>query len=461
MSIEDSVMKTTTRQRIGLVLVRYQRKILIFGGLFFTGLGLYLGFSPRGYGASTYLMGIWWTTCGLFLGIRKRHATVMLVIGIVLGLGYWYNSPLLLANFGVGIFVSAVSLLLYANNQRKTRRLSPPKPPWMAIALVAILALGMLSPLGSIHLAAAASAKFEITILDDGQVRCQPGDNRSRYDILIRDNKSVMQYSVSVLNESMQMTVNENGRECSFKLDLPDLPKAERALALASEPRASAPYFWWDRVWFINQTLRTVKYPHPDRETYDIPLWSTWSMYGTKLLHYQIDQATSLSAWNAGPFVIGGLIGALIGTFIKAGEGTVLGFLIGGAVFYILTWMKIQIVLDESDCIWWWVAKNWLHWLYVYAEDLIALWMLFPAAAIEAVTASFLMMGFLRIGSLTYADYVAVGKPGDPETPCIPVIMWEEAYYETKPGGRVCYYDASIGEYIVEYPLAGYDVIPR
>ena len=444
MSIEDSVMNTRAlMQRINSVLVRYERKILIFSGLFFTGLGLYLGFSPRGYGASTYLMGIWWTTTGLFLGIRKRYATIMLVIGIVLALGYWYNSPLLLANFGVGIIGAAVNLLLYANNRRKTRRSPPPKPPWMAVTLVAILALGMLSPLGSIHLAAAASAKFEITILDNGEVRCQPGDNRSRYDVLIQDNKSVIQYSVSALNESMQMTVNDNGREYSFQLDFPDPPKAERALAPASEPCASEAYYWWDRVWFINETKRTVKYPHPDRETYDIGLWTTWWMYGTKLLHYQIDQATSISAWNAGPFAIGVLIGALIGTFIKAGEGTIIGGIIGGAVLYILTWLKIQVVLDETNCIWWWTARNWLHWLAVYAADLIALWMLCPVAAIEAVTASIMTMGFLRIGNLNYLDMIAVGKPGDPETPCLPVVMWWEDLYFFKPGTTICYYYAA------------------
>lgn len=135
MSIEDSVMKTRT-QRISLLLVKYQRKFLFFGGLFFVALGLSLGISVRGYGASMYTMGIWWASTGLFLGLRRRYIAVMMGVGVILGLGYWYGSPVLLDCAGVGVFCGSFRALLESRKAGKIRRLSPPKPPFMAALML-------------------------------------------------------------------------------------------------------------------------------------------------------------------------------------------------------------------------------------------------------------------------------------------------------------------------------------
>jgi hypothetical protein len=140
MSIDNSMAKAekttqirTKMRKIGLFLERTQRPALLLIGLFCIGLGFYLGTSFRSMGTTLYMLGVWSASTGLFLGIRNRYNVVSMGVGIILMLGYRY--PLLIES-GLGIVLGAFNALLHSINKAgkaKKIRLSPPKPPFMAI----------------------------------------------------------------------------------------------------------------------------------------------------------------------------------------------------------------------------------------------------------------------------------------------------------------------------------------
>jgi hypothetical protein len=296
----------------------------------------------------------------------------------------------------------------------------------------------MMSPLGLKIGTSGPAAKLRITFADGKMiVETRPEDQDSFYDVLIQDERSAVAYKVTVDGNDARIVVDD--KEYSFTLAKPNLPENESTLATTS----TEPTFYWDRIFFVNRTPTTVKYPHPDRVSYYISQWASWSMYGRKLLHYQFDQATSLSVSIGGATAIGGLIGAVIGYLVAPPEGAIYGALIGAVVLTILTWFRVAVWLDESDCLWWWAAKNWLRWLYDFSVPLIALWIFYPPGAIASVLASFCGLGYLRVGDMTFGDCIAMGNPGDPETPCPAVVMWWYDYYITKPGTLQCLYNAS------------------
>ena len=117
-----------------------------------------MGISFRSMGDTLCITGVWWATGGVCLGFRKkRYIMAVMAVGIALFPGYWYDLDSL-ADFGVGIIAGCLFALVFALNVKKPRP-SPSKPPWMAITLVAILAVGMLSPIGTIHSTVAALAE--------------------------------------------------------------------------------------------------------------------------------------------------------------------------------------------------------------------------------------------------------------------------------------------------------------
>lgn len=166
-------------------------------------------------------------------------------------------------------------------------------------------------------------------------------------------------------------------------------------------------YFAWDGVEFVKGT--DIKYPHPDRDYYGISPYSSWSRTGVKLYHYQLDRDTSdilpdavaLACLIAGT-IIGTMIGPPYGTLIGGITGAVLGFIaeIGGAV-----------LKDESGCIWWWTSTAFLDWLITNAWWLGPLAIISPILAEADILATFLLCGYLRVGSATFYDAVGAGQP--------------------------------------------------
>jgi hypothetical protein len=178
------------------------------------------------------------------------------------------------------------------------------------------------------------------------------------------------------------------------------------ATAMLSVPLLNAAtastYYWWDNVYFLGGA-QTFKYPHPDRNYYGINIYASWSIFGNKLLHVQLDQTSSGALIGTGAGVIGTAIGAVIvalGVGITTPVGAVIAIVVGGA----LAAAGIYTLLDESNCMWFWISTAFLNWVAQY-------WYLGPAV----VAAAWILYGYLRVGSLTLpGDAVGAGSPSPP-----------------------------------------------
>jgi hypothetical protein len=169
--------------------------------------------------------------------------------------------------------------------------------------------------------------------------------------------------------------------------------------------------YLWDNVWFVEGG--SIKYPHCDRSTYGISIWAAWAHPGNKLWHYQFDKDTSTAIANGGPTLIGGAIGTAI-ALIGGGE---IGALIGAVIAIILSWASNKLWLDEEGCLWFWVSKSWVKWLGDNAWWLAILYLTSATLAISLVLKEFCTSGYLRVGTVTYADFIGAGNPSPPPPP--------------------------------------------
>ncbi|MEM2995793.1 MAG: hypothetical protein QXI91_07290 [Candidatus Bathyarchaeia archaeon] len=168
--------------------------------------------------------------------------------------------------------------------------------------------------------------------------------------------------------------------------------------------------YWWDKIYFVEGQY--IKYPHPDRDYYGISPFSEQHLIGTKLYHWQFDQATSEALAGAGLDAMGAAIGFAITTLV-AGDPVlgVLGAIAGAVICRFLVVYGGWVVLDEHDCMWWWISKAYGQWLADNAVWLVALWFICPHTAVDAAILGFLNCGYLRVGSLTFYDAVGAGNP--------------------------------------------------
>lgn len=194
-------------------------------------------------------------------------------------------------------------------------------------------------------------------------------------------------------------------------------------------PVVKAPTYRWDGVWFVHDIY--VKYPHPDRDYYEISPYSEWSIKGGKLYHKQIDYATSKALTLTAP-VIGAVFGAIIGAQIGH---PVIGGVVGTVLGVVLTWVADVYFLDECGCIWWWISVSFVDWLSANAADLLLLYLRDPSLAQAQIMYAFLGCGYLRAGSVTFYDAIHRREPIPPHdvavtnvSPVFPSEYYTEVY---------------------------------
>jgi hypothetical protein len=217
---------------------------------------------------------------------------------------------------------------------------------------------------------------------------------------------------------ALEKIVYMNGKE-AFRLPTNQISAPQSSeFSLQSNPSTllDNTYYWWDYVRFVEGQY--IAYPHPDRdyEEYNISPFSDWSIWGNQLLHVQFAQSTSQALASGGPVVIGAAIGAVIG-LLGGGIGVFLGGILGAVIAEVLVWFSGWIILDEWDCMWWWISKAIVQW---FLDNLINLFFLFlewgELAVFSEMASALLSYGYIRVGSYTFLDAIGVGDP-NPEDP--------------------------------------------
>ena len=164
--------------------------------------------------------------------------------------------------------------------------------------------------------------------------------------------------------------------------------------------------YWWDGVYFIKDPYGIdVRYPHPDYYFYGISPGSSWGIRGYKLYHYKFDSSTSSFLADVPPAVIGVVIAAIVT------GGNVLAEIVGAVIASIIGSYLTGPLLDEHQCMWWWISNAFIDWLIANALWLYTLYAVNPALALSIVFSEFLSQGYLRIGPTTYYDAVGAGNP--------------------------------------------------
>jgi hypothetical protein len=174
--------------------------------------------------------------------------------------------------------------------------------------------------------------------------------------------------------------------------------------------RASYTYEWWDSIRYVTGPTYQIKYPHPDRDYYQIAPWNPWEGTGTQLFHTQFNQLYSgLIAgvgWTGLCTAIGAYIGYRSSTNVYA---TVIGAVLGAVIGLYLQFATEAILLDEEGCMWWWSSRAMDNWLAANAW-----WIWFfnlTGGANPFVWAAFVLYGYLRIGDTTFYDAINAGSP--------------------------------------------------
>jgi hypothetical protein len=171
---------------------------------------------------------------------------------------------------------------------------------------------------------------------------------------------------------------------------------------------SGATLYWWDNVYFIEGPYE--KYTHPYRNYYDVSPYSNWGIDGNTLCHEQIASGVSQTLVTMGPTAfgaaIGGAIGAIagpIGAAVGAAAGAIVGTLMQGEISSNL--------LDEYNCIWWWINIGFINWLVANSVELAILLVLFPTVALADILSN---LGYLRMGDWTARDTIGMGDPAPP-----------------------------------------------
>jgi hypothetical protein len=174
-------------------------------------------------------------------------------------------------------------------------------------------------------------------------------------------------------------------------------------------------YYWWDNVRFVEGQY--IKYPHPDRDYYGVSPFSSWSIAGNQLLHCQFDQSTSRGLAVGGPAVIGAAIGAAIGLF-GGPVGAALGAILGAVIASVIAWVGGWIILDDWDCMWWWISGAFIQWFLDNLDYLTWLMLIFgPTTVAWEMSQALLSCGYVRVGSYTFLDAIGMGNPSPPPPP--------------------------------------------
>lgn len=194
-----------------------------------------------------------------------------------------------------------------------------------------------------------------------------------------------------------------------------DLASTKPSAAIASIDRppviqASYTHEWWDGLYYVNGPSWQVKYPHPDRDYYQIPIFNPWTGFGTKVIHNQLDQAASRPLAGLGWLIIFTVVGVYIGAMIGGACGTAIGAVCGVVFGIVFTITAQRLLLDEQDCLWWFTSRAFANWLL--ANAWLIWWLsLIPGGANAFVTYGLSLYGYIRIGGSTFLDAVGAGNP--------------------------------------------------
>jgi hypothetical protein len=385
-------------------------------------------------GRMFYMSGFFLITVALLM-ISKRIGIMLL--GLPVGVGVTYLGMLLDRTFktadyqwlivaGAGIVGGSIFTLLYfslrGTKSPSKMKLQLPEKQGLAFLLMIACLLPLIMPVTQ-----ATSQIPLVKVVEVSDIKIRVEEQESHLNLVVQKNDTKI---VDIVIEDKKVTVlcNETvdspatilqDTTSSIISDYPETLTFNKTFEL-TEFTALAKY-WWDNVYFVGSG-QYIKYPHPDRDYYGISPYSTWIKEGTKLWHYQIDRDTSAGLASLGPGALGGAIGALVGALIGGPHGAVVGAIVGAVFTSILTLIANWILLDEQGCIWWWTSRAFIQWLRDNALALAVLYSLSPSLAIAWAAGTFTSCGYLRVGSLTFADYIGAGNPGPPPPPPPPTF---------------------------------------
>lgn len=212
--------------------------------------------------------------------------------------------------------------------------------------------------------------------------------------------------NVVYMNSTYELSFSETSVTCNNTTVT--LPKSESQPSSGMRPCGAVNIFLWDSVQFCYGQY--IKYYHVDRDYYRISPYATWSRAGWNILHSQTDEQTSLSLVAGGLPLIAGLIGLAIG----GPAGAMAGAIVTLVLLAVIVITGEFILLDEDNCMWWWVSTAYVTWLLQNVGWLLSL----PLAVAEILAmAAFMSWGYLRIGNTTFYDAIGVGNPTPPWTP--------------------------------------------
>ena len=172
-------------------------------------------------------------------------------------------------------------------------------------------------------------------------------------------------------------------------------------------PVVKAVTYYWDGICFVEGI--NIRYPHPNRDYYGISPYSGWSKEGVKLYHNQIDHDKSENA-KIGIVAVCGIIGIAIGATLAPPWGAAVGGIVGLVLGAIAAGAGV-VLQDELGCVWWWTSIDFMDWLTGNLWWLGPLAILSPTVAEAEILYTFLLCGYLRIGSGTLYDAVGAGNP--------------------------------------------------
>jgi len=170
--------------------------------------------------------------------------------------------------------------------------------------------------------------------------------------------------------------------------------------------------YYWDSIGFVAGI--DYKYPHPDRDYYQISRYISWIVRGYRLYHYQMDWYQSLGL-EITATAVAGAIGVAVGALMPKG-GTIIGGIVTIVLAAYITYVVRAYFMDELECIWWWISNLFVDWLISNLDWLLPACQSEPAVAYGYMATYFASYGYLRIGCITFHDPLGVGNP-DPATP--------------------------------------------
>jgi hypothetical protein len=179
--------------------------------------------------------------------------------------------------------------------------------------------------------------------------------------------------------------------------------------------------YLWDGVLFEEDGGQNIPFPHPWIANYSIPQYQDWSWGGHNLIHNQFSKPASLAltvgSSGVAASLAGAAIGAAVGTYISPGYGTLVGGIAMTVITAALFLFGYFFILDERDCLWWWINYDFIDWLNNWAWWLELLVITGNEHLAEgAVEAEFFTNGYLKIGGAPAFQgwNVNIGNPAPP-----------------------------------------------